>query len=497
MKKLLIAIPLIAIAGGAAAPYVIGSKIETAAKQQVELSNQQLEKALAANPQLSKANIELDSYEKGYLGATAEGKVNFTINLGLGESKAITIPFTSEIKHGPYLGDAGFGASSIVTRPDFSGFEELPDAIDENTVVINTLVGFSGDVTDKAVIAPIVFEEDGTKFDFAGATINSVAPNASNRATFTSDATFEAFTITSTESTDGFTLKPFTLDIESDGESDFSKGTYTAVSSAIEGVIGDNEGSFSLQKLDLKGGYEQAKGTDIIPLTNAQIDVENIVFENQGLPSPIKLPKLSMMSVVEQPDGTDFDITAKYAFELDPSVLQLMNSPIDVKTADILVKLNDFPIDVIEAYQAIVEEMVATGQADQMPEAIEEKVLSIVQSLVKSASSANIEVNAKATEGDLAADLDVGFKPGLELSETELMGLLGAPDPARLLAILVGRGDVSLGKGVTDKLGVTPMIQMMAADFVNFDGDTLKSDVKITDNQLLINGKPLPMMGGM
>ena len=74
---------------------------------------------------------------------------------------------------------------------------------------------------------------------------------------------------------------------------------------------------------------------------------------------------------------------------------------------------------------------------------------------------------------------------------------MGAPDPSRLLAILVGRGDVSLAKGITDKAGVTPMIQMMAADFVTLDGETFKSDVKITDGKLLINGNPLPMMGGM
>ncbi|PWQ98325.1 DUF945 family protein [Leucothrix arctica] len=496
MKKLLIAVPLIAIVGGAAAPFVIGSKVESAAKQYIELGNQQMEKALAANPQLSEAKFELDSYEKGYLNAKATGKVTFTANLNLNGAKTYTIPFTSDVKHGPYLGDAGFGASSIVTRPDLSGFD-LPESINEDTIIMSTIIGFAGDMKNNAVIAPISFENDGANLDFAGAVINSVSPDAKNRSTFTGDAAIQQLKITPSNG-EAFVLKPFTIDMEGKGEADLSSGTYSVSSSAIEGVIGDDEGSFSLQKMDAKGTYKDAEGTDVFSVGSAEVSFSDIEIKSENLPEAIKLPKLSFSSAVEQNSGTDFDIHAKYSATLDPSLMQMMRSPVDVQTAEIGIKLKGFSIEVMEQYQALIEQLVEAGdQGQAAAEAIQGKALGIAQLLVKNASSANLEIHAKSTEGDLDADVDVGFKPGLELSETELMGLMGAPDPSRLLAILVGRGDVSLAKGITDKAGVTPMIQMMAADFVTLDGETFKSDVKITDGKLLINGNPLPMMGGM
>lgn len=497
MKKLLIAVPLVAIIGGAVAPFVIGSKVESAAKQQIELSNQQLEKSLAANPQISAAKVELDSYEKGYLDAKAQGKLSFTVALGPEGSKTYTIPFTSDVKHGPYLGDAGFGASSIVTRPDLSGFD-LPEVINKDTVTINTLIGFAGDMTDKVTVAPIAFEKDGTSFDFGGAVINSVAPQASNRATFTGDLSVEQLKISSAEGKTEFLLKPFSLDMDAKGEADLSGGAYSANSTAIEGVIGDSEGSFVVKKLDMKGTYKKAEGTDAFMLSNTNIAFDDIEVASKNLPAPIKVPQIALSTSVEQNKGTDFDISAKYAFTLDPSLMQVMNSPVDVKTAEVGVKLTGFSIEALEAYQAIIKDLVESGGQDpQALQAMQGKAMGIFQLLVKNASAANIEVHAKATEGDLDADIDVGFKPNLELSEMEIMGLLGAPDPSRLLSILVGRGDVSLSKGITDKAGLTPMIQMMAADFVSLEGETFKSDVKITDGKLLVNGQQLPMLGGM
>ena len=494
MKKLLIAVPLIAVVGAAAAPFVIGSKVESTAKQQIELSNQQIEKALAANPQISEAKIELDSYEKGYLDAKATGKVSFTVNLDLNGAKTYTIPFVSDVKHGPYLGDAGFGASSIVTRPDLSGFD-LPDAINEDTVILETVIGFAGDLTSNATVAPIVFESKGTMFDFAGAALNSVSPDASNRATFTGDIAFKQLKISTADANEDFVLKPFTINVEAKGEADLSKGTYTGNFSAIEGMINGDEGSFVLQKIDVEGAYAKAKGTDVFSVGAGEVAISDIVVTSKNLPGPIKLPKLSFSSAIEQNNGTDFDVSANYAVVLDPSLMVLMNSPVDVKTAEIGVKLTGFSLELMEEYQSLIEELVKAGdQSQKAAQLMQTKALGIFQMLVKNASAANVKVHAKAAEGDLDADVDVGFKPGLELSETELMGLVGAPDPSRLLAILVGRGDVSLAKAITDKAGVTPMIQIMAADFVTLEGETFKSNVKITDGKLLVNGQPLPMM---
>ena len=74
-----------------------------------------------------------------------------------------------------------------------------------------------------------------------------------------------------------------------------------------------------------------------------------------------------------------------------------------------------------------------------------------------------------------------------------MMQILAAPNPSSFLPLLVGRGDVSLGKGVTDKAGLTPMIQIMAGEFVTLKDDKFVSELQITDGQLMINGSPLPL----
>jgi len=121
-------------------------------------------------------------------------------------------------------------------------------------------------------------------------------------------------------------------------------------------------------------------------------------------------------------------------------------------------------------------------------------LFSILQMLTKNASATHLELHAKSDAGDLNADIDAGFKPGLDMSEQELMMLMGAADPQKLLSVLVGRGSIDLNKGITDKAGMTPMIQIMAADFVTLEGDIFKSELQISDGQLLVNGSPLPFL---
>lgn len=40
---------------------------------------------------------------------------------------------------------------------------------------------------------------------------------------------------------------------------------------------------------------------------------------------------------------------------------------------------------------------------------------------------------------------------------------------------------------------MTPMVSMMAGDFVKLDGETFKSDMRITDGQLYVNDQLVPL----
>ena len=491
MKKILIAIVLLVVGVVAASPFLIGSQIEKSARQQVDLANQQLVTAVKSSPQFQDASIKIESYEKGYMNSQAKALLSVAVNMpGEAEPKVYDVPFNSEITHGPYLGDAGFGAAKIVSHPDLSGLE-LPDAITNDTFTVENLVSFSGDMDQKATVSPIKYDAEGTVFDFAGATITSNA-NLENRSTFTGQMDVQQLVVSTEEEPNQFVLKPFKMDLKGKGDDKTMQGDYEIKSGAIEATIG-TDGNVVMQSMQMAGTYAQAKGADLM-IGDANGVFKDIVFTNKEIsPDPIKLPELAITSKMSQPEGTDLDITVKYAATLDSSLMALMQSPVDVKTADLEVTFKALPIEAIKKYQDLMGDLASEKDEQKMAEKMQSELFAITQLLTKNASATHLELHAKSDAGDLNADIDAGFKPGLDLSEQELMMLMGAADPQKLLSVLVGRGSIDMNKGITDKAGLTPMIQIMAADFVTLDGDTFKSDVQISDGQLLVNGTALPL----
>ena len=492
MKKIIIALVVLVIGAAAASPFLIGSQIEKSARQQIDLANQQLVTAIKSNPTLKDASIEIKSYEKGYLNSKAQAVLNVSLNLpGEPETKVYEVPLNTEITHGPYLGDAGFGAAKMISHPDLSSLD-LPDAINNDTFIIENLVSFSGDMDQKATVAPIKYDAEGTLFDFAGATITSNA-NLENRSTFTGLMDVQQLVVSSEDEPNQFVLKPFKMDIKGKGDDKLMQGNYEAKSGVIEATIGDDS-SIVMQSMQMAGSYAQAKGADMM-IGDAEGVFKDIVFTNQALsPEPIKLPELKVSSVMSQPDGTDLDITVKYAAVLDSSLMAIMQSPVDVKTADLEVTFKSLPVEAIQKYQNLVQELSSEQDSEKVAQKMQGELFSIMQMLSKNATATHLELHAKSDAGDLNADIDAGFKPGLDMSEQELAMLMGAADPQQILSVLVGRGHIDLDKGITDKAGLTPMIQIMAADFVTLEGETFKSDIQITDGQLLVNGTPLPFL---
>ena len=490
MKKILIALLLIVVAAVAAGPFLIGSQIEKITKSLVEKSNGQLANLVQSNPQIQIASVTLDSYEKGYLGANAAGVLKFAM-AGAAEPKEINIPYNTKITHGPYLSDARFGLARIVTRPDLTGFD-LPEVIDDETVVIDGVVDFSQGLTETVTIAPITHEdEDGTTVAFAGAKINSNS-HVQNRLTFTADMSVEQLKVSSNDQPNILTLQPFKMDISANGDSGMQAGSYQIDTSAIEASLGE-EGSIALQKMAMSGNYQQADGADFM-LGDGVLELKELLIINpMALPEPLKVPALKFETKLEQAQDKDITISAKYQGTLDPSMMKIMNSPVDIKTAEIDVQFKSIPLQAVTEYQKMEAELSSEADPQKAAAAMQAKMFELLQMLAQNAASTTIGINASSAEGDLIADIDTGFKPGVDFNAAQMMQILAAPDPSSIMPLLVGRGNVSLSKGITDKAGLTPMIQIMAAEFVTLQGDKFVSELQITDGQLVINGTPLPL----
>jgi hypothetical protein len=490
MKKILIALVLLVVAAVAAGPFLIGSQIEKITKNLVEKGNKQLATLVESNPQFQSASVTLDSYEKGYLNANANGVLKLSL-VGADSSEGLSIPYTTEITHGPYLGDAGFGLAKIITRPDLTGFD-LPEAINADTVIIEGIVDFNQGITETLTVAPIKHvAEDGNTVDFAGAKINSKS-HVKNRLTFTADMNVEQLKVTESDQSNVITLKPFKMDISGKGDGNMQAGSYEAISSAIEANMGEGI-SVVLQKMDFAGKYKQADGASFM-LGDGTMSMKDLVITNpSALPMPLKIPELKFETKLEQAQNKDLTMSVNYQGTLDPSMMKVMNSPVDVKTAEIDLQFKSIPLAAVTDYQKLAKELSKEADPQKAAAAMQAKMFELVQMLAQNAASTQIKVNATSDEGDLIADIDTGFKPGIDFDAARMMQILAAPDPSSIMPLLVGRGNVSLSKGVTDQAGLTPMIQMMAADFVTLKEDKFVSELQITDGQLLINGMPLPL----
>jgi len=490
MKKILIALVLLVIAVVAAAPFLIGSQIEKITTQMVGKGNQQLSNLAASNPQLQSSSLSIDDYQKGYLNSQAKGVLTVAM-ADAGESKTFEIPFNADIKHGPYLGAAGFGLAKIVSRPDLSGLD-LPEAITADTIIIESVVDFSQGLTDKITVAPIKHVgDDGNTIDFAGAVINSKS-NVTNRSTFNADMSVKQLILSSKDESNVLTLKPFEVDMTGKGEAGQQAGTYEMDSGVIEASMGKDI-SIVLQKMASSGSYKKAKGADFM-LGDGGLTITDLVITNpKSLGKPLKLPELIFNTTLAQAQNEDLTMSMKYQGKLDPSMMELMRSPVDIKTAAIDLEFKAIPLDVVTEYQKLASDMMAEADQEKVAKAMQAKTLELVQMLANNAASIHLNVNANSAEGDLIADIDTGFKPGINFDAAQMMQLVVSPDPGTIMPLLVGRGNVSLGKGVTDKAGLTPMIQIMAAEYVTLKDDKFVAELQITDGQLLINGTPLPL----
>lgn len=494
MKKILIALVLLVIAVVVAVPFLIGSQIEKTTKQLVEKGNQQLSVFAQSNAQIKSGTLTVDDYEKGYLDSKATGVLTLAM-AGTGESKQFTIPFNTDIKHGPYLGNAGFGLAKIISRPDLSGLD-LPEAINADTIIIEGLVDFSQGLTQTVEVAPINHvSEEGNTVNFAGATINSKS-HVQNPATFIADLSVKQLTLSSTDESNVLTLKPFEMEVNGKGgetKGEATKvGSFQVASGVIEASMGEGI-SILLQKMSVTGDYRRAKGADVM-LGSGQLSMTDLVITNpKTLATPIRLPELTLSTKLEQAQNDDLNMSMNYQGTLDPSLMELMRSPVDIKTATIDLEFKAIPANVVAEYQTLVTDLVAEPDQEKVAEVMQAKMFELIQVLANNAASTHLNVNANAAEGDLIADINTGFKPGVNFDAAQMMQLLVAPSPSTIMPLLVGRGNVSLSKGITDKAGLTPMIQIMAAEFVTLKGDKFVSELQITDGQLLINGTPLPL----
>lgn len=500
MKKIITAAVLLGIAGVAASPYLIGSKIASVVQDQAGFVNQYLARTVKASPYLKGGSFTLESYEKSYAEATAKSLLKLeTIFPGEnGEPLVLEIPVTSEVKHGPYLGESGFGLAKVTSRPDIAAMD-LPEFIKADTFTVEDIIGFSGQLNEITTVEPITYDDGDVTFELSGFKAD-IETSLTNRLSFTGDIAVAGMKASGSHGDGAFHLKPFKITTQGKGDQATLSGDYQFESSVISGES-DNGMKLSIEKLSAKGAYKTSETTDL-PLGEQELLLTNVKMTNpETFPEPVTVPEFRGKGLIKEGAQGTFDIAADYSATLSPGLMAAFQSPVDVKTVDINFALKSLPAEVLQAYTELMQNFSDPEQPSVDVTAMQEKLPALIRMIVSSGMAGVIKVKAETEEGKLDAGVDVNFIANGDFSDDDAMELMAnaGEDPTALLDYLEGKGSLHLDKSVTDKAGMTPMVQMMGADFVRLEGEAFRSELLIKDGDILVNGQVLPVFseGGM
>jgi uncharacterized protein YdgA (DUF945 family) len=497
MKKIITIAVLLGIAGVAASPFLIGTQIESVTQEQAKLSNQYLAQSVKNNPYLSKGSFTLESYEKTYTSATAKSllKLETIIPQKNGEPLVLEIPLTSEITHGPYLGDSGFGLAKVISRPDITAME-LPEFIKADTFMVEDIISFTGQVNETFTMAAIKHDDGQGTFELGGIKAD-VETSLDNRLSFTGDIAVADIKVSTAQSDESFHLKPFNITMQGKGDSAATSGDYQFEALDIKGEGGKGF-TLAIQKLSANGTYKASENTDLslgkqeMLLTNVEIN------DPEMLPDPVILPEFKIATLLEEGSPQTLNLQANYSAVLSPELMAVFQSPVNVKSVDLGIGMTSLPVAALQAYMELAQNLSAPQQPEAGMAAMQEKLPGLIRMVINSAMAGSVTLLAETDEGKLDADLKVNFIADETFSDDDAMALMmsAGEDPAALLALLAGKGSLHLDKSVTDKAGITPMVEMMAAEFVTLEGEAFKSELLIQDGEILVNGQALPLFAG-
>lgn len=495
MKKIMTAAVGLAIAGAAASPFLIGAQIESVAQEQAGLTNQRLADLVKTNPYLNAGSFTLESYDKTYTSATAKSLLKLEIILPgeNGEPLVIEVPVISEIAHGPYLGDSGFGLAKVISRPDIAAMD-LPEVIKADTFTVEDIISFGGQVNETFTMTPIVYDEGQGTFELGGIKAD-IETSLDNRLSFKGDIAVADIKAGGADDAGFFHLKPFNIALQGKGDSATTSGDYQFESGAISGES-DKGMTLAIEQLSAKGTYKAAENINL-SLGEQEMVLTNVEINDPAtFPDPVSLPEFKIKTLVEEGDQETLNIKGSYSATLSPGLMAAFQSPVNIKTVAIDLGMTSLPTAALQAYLELMKNISSPEQAEASMAAMQEKLPELIRMVVTSALASSIQVRAETDEGKLDADFNVNFIADQAFSTDDATALMmsAGQDPAALLPFLAGKGSLHLDKSITDKADMTPMVQMMAGDFVKLEGEAFTSELLIKDGEILVNGQALPML---
>ena len=169
------------------------------------------------------------------------------------------------------------------------------------------------------------------------------------------------------------------------------------------------------------------------------------------------------------------------------------NLRLNVTVNDISARANT---NLSEAMQLIAEQ--AQQGSNNMPAAAQDKLNAALTDLIRDKTRLTADLLAETDSGSASVNAHLGIrKDSSDSAETWQAALNEAKEnPATLQNLLKNNLDLNIdariSKSLTDKIGLTPMIEGRGAMFVTLSDGEYRLKIENSDGKIKLNGMPLP-----
>ena len=436
MKKLFIALPLVAGVAVAGTSHYAGTQTEN-----------EYEKLLKQLNNLSPFVFVNDTYESGLGSSTAITKVM----TGSDAEAEVLFRLHHDIQHASVrMNGDGLKLGTVTIDTTLQDKDELPADVlaaltNDTAMNLKTDVRFDGQMTNSLEISGMEITEKGETVTWSG----------------------------------------ITLDTVTQGNSTAGSGSMGSISYSDANVGGTASVEDSQFAIDV-----QNQGDNIYTGTG------DVTFNNISVMNPATMPEpLTIESIIfdTSTDREGGSINGLSSFNING-----IAAPVPLKNASLNVEVDGILMEGLRQYNAFFEAISSGSQVVMVDEELRAKFIGAVRAMVKPGTAMKLALVLDNNEGDAGADVRIGVKEATAdgMSADALDNILTGRD---LLNVLAVNGQLDADTAALEQTPVMMMLGS-AGEFVTVSDESITSSVELKGTTLVVNGVELPldtMSGGM
>lgn len=474
MKKILIsAVAATAVAGAAYLGFnKAGDVAETAI---TEFTQQYTGTPLTLNYLTSSPFIEEATWE---ITQADDKTIKSLLKLTFINDETLELPLVSQIVRGKAsYNNQSYGFGKIVTRPDISQLDELPEGITGESFTLSKYIGLDGNITAVNEILPIKTGE----LDFQGLTA-VVNTSLTDTSSYEASLSLKGSTVF-TDDQDRLTISPtgFTMNMA-------KNGAYTAQSQPFRLTVASSETpdfQLAFSEGSYTGNYQVIKHLKT-PLSNGTGQWDNLQFSGEGM--QIQLNQFAFEGGIYEADNKQLDLRFKINTGIDTLGLKALGVAITPQQINLDYTLSKLSYPLVNAYYDYYADLddndLSMGSLFD-----EEQAKKILAEIQQSDSQLTLGIHLKAAEGDADAQGKLKLSEGGRTVATQTLLAAFEESPKQLLQWLAANLNVTIDESIADSTGLSMLLQMMLGTLPNEGKYTLKAEIK--EGQGLVNGQPM------